>query len=162
MSDKKVKKCAVALVTDALDRVVLVFNRKRGALELPGGGVEEGETPYAAVKREFYEETTLRAESLESRVIRGIPKPGADYESEIHVFYGRIEAFDLGDKARFDPEIEGVSLLSKRAVRVLHARGALSDLDSTKLLLVWAEAIDPGDVEPMVPTVGAWDEGGGP
>ncbi len=40
---------------------LLVRNRGRTPFMLPGGGIDEGEAPKAAVARELIEETTLRA-----------------------------------------------------------------------------------------------------
>ena len=39
------------------DKWVLCFHRKRQSWECPGGHVEAGETPFAAARRELFEET---------------------------------------------------------------------------------------------------------
>lgn len=51
---------AFAVILSRAPRVLLVKN-KRGGWGLPGGGIERGETPVAAVLREVEEETGLRA-----------------------------------------------------------------------------------------------------
>lgn len=85
------RQCVAVLVTDPADRVLLV-RTKRG-WELPGGGVEDGEDPRAAARREVREEAGLHV-SLKGHEwieLRGTPKPGATYTSRILVFRGRAE-----------------------------------------------------------------------
>jgi 8-oxo-dGTP pyrophosphatase MutT (NUDIX family) len=59
---RKRKPRAAAVVVDG-DRVLLMKRHRDGRdyAVLPGGGVEEGETPAEAVLRELHEETTLTA-----------------------------------------------------------------------------------------------------
>jgi 8-oxo-dGTP pyrophosphatase MutT (NUDIX family) len=60
---KEPKRRAVAVVLDG-DQVLVMRRAKRGReyAVLPGGAVEEGETPAEAALRELHEETTLLAE----------------------------------------------------------------------------------------------------
>lgn len=50
------------------DKILLMHRRKNGEeyFVLPGGGVEEGETPEEAVKREVYEETGLNSKDIKT------------------------------------------------------------------------------------------------
>ncbi len=54
---------AYAVIQDDAGRILTVF--VRGRYHLPGGGINEGEDPFAAVHREIMEETGYRVESLE-------------------------------------------------------------------------------------------------
>lgn len=53
------KRAAVAYVTRADGRMLVVWNKRYGGWTMPGGLVEEGETPAQAVIRELQEETGL-------------------------------------------------------------------------------------------------------
>ena len=49
------------IITDEADRVLLCHRRDFDLWNLPGGGVEEGESPWDALVREIEEETGLNA-----------------------------------------------------------------------------------------------------
>lgn len=51
---------AFATILDEQDRILLVHRRDLDVWECPGGGVDEGETPWEAVVRETREETGLQ------------------------------------------------------------------------------------------------------
>ena len=73
---------------DTEDRILLIRQYRHGAgiicTELPGGGMEQGESPAHAAARELLEETGCAAESLEALPVMH-PNP-ARYSNRIHSF----------------------------------------------------------------------------
>jgi 8-oxo-dGTP diphosphatase len=54
------------------DRFLMVFNPKRRGWEMPGGKLEEMETPLEAVKREFLEECGCEFQALDCRPLGAV------------------------------------------------------------------------------------------
>jgi 8-oxo-dGTP pyrophosphatase MutT (NUDIX family) len=71
-----VKAGAFAVIFDEHDRVLLCHRRDIDAWNLPGGAVEEGETPWEAAVREVREEVGIEAEII--RLTGLYWKPGSD------------------------------------------------------------------------------------
>ncbi len=67
---------AFAVIFDDHDRVLLCHRRDIDAWNLPGGGVEQGETPWDATVREVREEVGVDAEVV--RLTGLYWKPGSD------------------------------------------------------------------------------------
>lgn len=55
------KQAAVAYVEREDGRILVVWNKRYGGWAMPGGLVEEGETPVAAMIRELREETSVES-----------------------------------------------------------------------------------------------------
>ena len=125
----------VAIVpVDAAGNVVLVRQYRLPAqdvlLEVPAGGVDEGESVDEAAQRELREETGYRAATLE-RLGGFYVSPG--YVTEfIHVFL----ATDLSE----DEEIEVVRMPLKKAVRLIET-GGIKDGKSIIGLLLAAKTL---------------------
>lgn len=72
MGDQKNKDSALLVILSNEGNVVLVkkINHPRPMLRVPGGEIEEGETPLVAAKREFAEETGMEVSgSIEVRFL---------------------------------------------------------------------------------------------
>jgi ADP-ribose pyrophosphatase len=97
---------AVAIVAiDSHDRIVLVRQRRAGAagrelLELPAGGVEEGEDLIATARRELQEETGLHAGDW--RPLRSFFTSPGFTDEVIHVFLAT--GLEEGDSSPDDGE----------------------------------------------------------
>lgn len=64
-ADRHIPLAFTLVVVKHLDWFLLVFNRWRQKWEIPGGGIEPGESPEAGARRELFEETGQTAKSLE-------------------------------------------------------------------------------------------------
>ena len=94
---------ARGIVIDQQDHVLFVGHGagpdRREKWFLPGGGIDPGETPAEAVRRELYEETglLLRAGDLAGPVgmqcFHGV-RGGAPFIQENHLFFARAERFE--------------------------------------------------------------------
>jgi 8-oxo-dGTP diphosphatase len=97
------------------DKWVFVRHHKRSSFEIPGGHIEENETPYEAAKRELMEETgalkfSLACVSTYSVTIDGVTQYG-------RLFYA--EVFEIGHIPDVSEIIE-VAFLDTLPVPVTH------------------------------------------
>src|ERR1043166_1390291 len=60
-----VKEVACVVIQNKNQEYLLVYNKKHGKWQFPGGKLEKGETPEAAAHREIWEETNLLIDNLE-------------------------------------------------------------------------------------------------
>lgn len=88
-------------------RFVMVLSRKRRSWEMPGGMIEEGETPVEAIEREFEEETGMGIEIVSHRGFDG----GT-------VFFG----YAVGWPRKISPEVVSVELFDKLPSRLSFPR----------------------------------------
>ncbi len=91
-----------AVIVDAHDRVLLCHRRDLDLWNLPGGGVEDGETPWDAVIREVHEEVGIDAEVI--RLTGLYWKPGSDelvFSFECRIIRGSPTTSDEADEVGF-------------------------------------------------------------
>ncbi|GAA1655156.1 NUDIX hydrolase [Microbacterium flavum] len=100
---------------------------RRGAWTLPGGGLEPGEDPEDAVRREVQEETGYRAEvdellGIHSRVIPARQRLRGDGKTPLHtlriVYRAHIVAGDLTDEQ--DGSTDRAAWFPRPQVETLH------------------------------------------
>jgi ADP-ribose pyrophosphatase YjhB (NUDIX family) len=103
---------AYAVITDVDDRVLLAHwvEGRRAAWTLPGGGLEEGEDPEHAVRREVREETGFRVTvdgllGIHSRVIPAHARLAEDATEPLHALRIVYRARVVGGRLR--NEIDG-------------------------------------------------------
>jgi 8-oxo-dGTP diphosphatase len=86
----KTRNCAVAVIEK--DGKILMGNKASGVgpypntWRIPGGGIEEGESPENAVKREVMEETGLRVDSVEKVGVYEDHEPDKNGEMTHYIF----------------------------------------------------------------------------
>ncbi|WP_070018114.1 NUDIX hydrolase [Streptomyces nanshensis] len=92
-------------------RVLMVYERERECWELPGGGIEPGETPRQAAVRELWEET---GQQLRAGELRFVGHTRTALGASGRVLYGGVFAASTDRPRAFAPNSE-VSAVHWRA-----------------------------------------------
>lgn len=102
---------AYAVITDADDRMLLAhwIDGRRASWTLPGGGLEPGEDPAHAVRREVREETGFRVTvgdllGIHSRVIPAEARLAADSSGPLHALRIVYRARIVGGRLRAEAD----------------------------------------------------------
>jgi 8-oxo-dGTP pyrophosphatase MutT (NUDIX family) len=95
---------AAVLLSDDRGRVLLVEPTYKDYWEIPGGAVEAGESPYAAVVRELHEELGLGVQPGRLLVVDWVPPRPDRTEGLMLVFDGGILAPAQTARIRLPPE----------------------------------------------------------
>ena len=91
VNSKKITRIGVYGVVEDSGKILVVRQKKgpyAGKLDFPGGGIEFGEEPEVALRREFLEEVACAFDSLQiiSNLTATVNVPGSS-SSEAHTFY---------------------------------------------------------------------------
>jgi len=92
------RRVAVVFLVDPEGRLLMQHRDQHAKVSpnqwaMPGGKIEEGETPEEAARREVLEETGLDAGPIRLYLVQNRPSvTTADGEVEMHVFYGPTDA----------------------------------------------------------------------
>lgn len=127
---------ATVLFTDAAGRVLVVEPTYKPRWELPGGAVEDGESPWTAAAREVVEELGVDRSPGRLLVMDYVPAAGDRSEGIAAAFDGgvlptsvqlRLPPDELSRYAFVEPELLGFylpELLTRRAIAALTARAS--------------------------------------
>jgi 8-oxo-dGTP pyrophosphatase MutT (NUDIX family) len=104
---------AGALIRDDEGRLLFVLPNYKPGLEIPGGVVEDGESPRQACRREVLEEIGFDVTVGPLLVVDWVPTAGVWSDALILVFDGGVlDSTTLAAVAVTDDELDGVALLS--------------------------------------------------
>ncbi|MDR2849058.1 MAG: NUDIX hydrolase [Verrucomicrobiota bacterium] len=119
-------------------KFVLVRQYRRAVeqtlLEMVAGGLEEGEAPEAAARREMEEESGYAVTALESLGLI-VPCPGYS-EERLYLFFARLAPEPLAQRPDFDENLEPVAMTAAEIEAALDS-GELIDGKSIALWLLW-------------------------
>ena len=102
-----------ALIRDGYDRILFVQPRYKPTLEIPGGIVEENESPYQACRREIREEIGLDIEPGQLLVVDWRPRHGVWSDSLNFIFDGGVLTDEQASRIKVaEDELVSLAFLS--------------------------------------------------
>jgi 8-oxo-dGTP pyrophosphatase MutT (NUDIX family) len=107
-------------------RVLMVYERERECWELPGGGIEPGETPRDAAVRELREET---GQLLAPEALRFVGRTCTSLGPSRRVLYGGVFAADTESPVVFAPNSEVSAVHWREGVEPLPGGGMVQTVD---------------------------------
>jgi 8-oxo-dGTP diphosphatase len=105
----------VVIGTRYRDRWIFVRHKLRRTWEMPGGHIEEGETPFEAARRELQEETGARSFELYEICAYSVSKDGATTSGKL--FYAKVT--ELGE-LQLQSEIGEITLRAGLPTRLTY------------------------------------------
>ncbi|MEI8243008.1 MAG: NUDIX hydrolase [bacterium] len=132
---------AVVVLAERPDGQFVLVRQYRTAvgeclLEAVAGGLEPGEPPAAAARRELEEETGYVAESLRPLGVI-VPCPGYSAE-RLHCFHARVALQPGATRPDFDEQVEPV-VMTRQAIDAAIGSGELKD---AKSIAIWHLALN--------------------
>jgi 8-oxo-dGTP pyrophosphatase MutT (NUDIX family) len=100
--DREVKDAAICYVQQGNKILAVSRGLDAGNMNMPGGGIESGETPRDAAVRELYEETGIRASEIEPLFKKNLGDKSI-YFFKVTKFSGKVRSSDEGIAAWVDP-----------------------------------------------------------
>jgi 8-oxo-dGTP pyrophosphatase MutT (NUDIX family) len=108
------------------ERVLMVYVRERACWELPGGGIEPGETPREAAVRELWEET---GQQLDPEELRFVGHARTALGPQQRVLYGGVFTARTERPRAFAPNSEISAVHWRAAGEPLPGGGAVQTVD---------------------------------
>lgn len=108
------------------DRVLMVYERERECWELPGGGIEPGESPRAAAVRELWEETGQR---VSEEALRFVGHTRTALGAGQRVLYGAVFTARTAEPSPFTPNSEVSAVHWRAGAEPLPGGGQVQTVD---------------------------------
>lgn len=106
------------IVENEQNEILLIVNvlRKRTIWTLPGGGVDRGETPAEAAKRELYEETGIDAPLSHFHYLRTLHRSESQLAFSAPIFYVAVQKKSLPETPHNPREIAHIGWFKRDAL----------------------------------------------
>lgn len=142
MEEKKVRKAVRCFLIRENKVVVTKYkagNLKAGYYEIPGGKIEEGETPEQAVMREFKEETGMQVSDLKRKGSMIVEYPNRIFNFETYVaqeYQGEPQEFEentsewitINELLKKEKILSNIIILNPFCIRSLLEEGKMFEM----------------------------------